>query len=125
MDENAVAVGAFTKTMDKLTGGMYSQIKSVAASAKGWKSFNLILKASPLFLLAGVVGALVAAFKRLNGPMSQLQNILGGLDGVLNVVLDRIALLGDAILKIVSGDVSGAMESFRNSWAILDRRTSV
>ncbi len=115
--ENTTEQGAaFGAALDKMTGGLFSTAKGVLQSAKAFKGFNAILKASPIFILVGAIGAVIAAFKRLNGPLSQLQDLLGGLDGVLNVILDRIALVGDGLLKIFSGDLEGGLEKFEESW---------
>jgi hypothetical protein len=114
-DKQAIT-GQVTKALDNMTGGLYSQAKGVMQSMKAFKAFNLVLKLSPLFLIVGVVASIITAFKRLDGPMRMISELFGGLDGILNVLLDRIAKFGEALIAIFTGRWSDGLRMFKESW---------
>jgi hypothetical protein len=116
LDSSSEASKGLTAQLDRMTGGLITTSKNVLTAVKSLKSLRIAFAALGIGAIVAVVGALGAAFTRLNGPMSQLQNILGGLDGILNVLLDRFALFGAAILDLLKGDTESALQNFQDSW---------
>ena len=116
LKDNSAVTDAYTGALDKMTGGLFSTAKGVVSSAKAFKGLNVILKASPIFLLVGAIGAVITAFKRFEGPMRVISELFGGLDGVMGVVLDRIGFLGVALTELLSGDIEGSLETFSKTW---------
>jgi hypothetical protein len=106
----------FTGFLDKMTGGLFSTVKATIQSTKAFKGLNAVLKASPIGLIVAAVGALVAAFRRLQGPADRVGQLFRGLESVMNTILDRVALLGNAIIKVFSGDFKGAVEDAKSAF---------
>lgn len=116
LEDTSEVTGAFGKQLDKMTGGMYSSAKGILTAVKGLKSFKIALAATGLGAVLIVVGALVTAFTRFEGPVAKIKEIFGGLDGVLGVVGDRFGFLGTALADLLTGDIEGALDNWAATW---------
>ena len=116
LQDTSKVTGAFTTQMDKMTGGLFSSVKGMLAAIKGLKSLRVALIATGLGAIVVVIGAIAAAFTRLEGPMRKVEELLGSLDGILNVALDRLALLGNSLLKLFTGELGAALEQWNLAW---------
>ena len=116
LQDTSKVTGAFTGQLDRMTGGLFSSAKGILTTIKGLKSLRLALIATGLGAVVLVVGAITTAFSRLEGPMRLITEITGGLGSVFNVLLDRIGLVGEAFIKLGSGDIAGGIEKLAESW---------
>ena len=116
LEDTSKVTGAFTSQLDKMTGGMFSTAKGVLSSVKALKSLKIALIATGLGAILVVIGAVATAFTRLEGPMRKVEEILGGLGGVMGVLGDRFAAFGLAVTDFLSGDMTGALENWKATW---------
>lgn len=113
--------GAFTTQMDKLTGGLYSSVKGMLTAVKGLKSLKVALIATGFGAIVVVVGAIATAFTKLEGPMRQVEEILGGLGGVLGELTERFGILGQSLIDLISGDWESAVKGWTLAWKDLNK----
>lgn len=73
--------------------------------------FKLALNALGIGLLIGAIASLVAYFTRFSEGSKIVKVALAGIGAVIDVVMDRVATLGKAIVQVFSGDFSGAAKS--------------
>lgn len=129
----AVVVGAGTLAFNLhaiAIGAMTGVIKVVTAVTKAWEGvqwlLNIALNANPIGIVITVIAALVAAvvycwnkFAGFRAFILTMWDVFKGLGEIIKTfVIDRfkeilggLGDLGDAILKLFSGDFSGAKDS--------------
>ena len=100
------AAGGLTKQLDTLTGGLASGFVAGAGALKrfggGMKGVNAVLKASPLFLLVGLLASVVTAFKSSEEGAEKFNRIMGVLGSVFDNVLDLVADVGEKLISLFS-----------------------
>jgi len=109
--------GKSTSGFAKIKEGI-SQIPGAAGSAgKGVSALNAQFKAllaNPIVLIiAAIVAVLVALYKAFTSTdegAQKFQSILDGIGSVIREITQRVAGLANAVIKLLSGDFSGAME---------------
>ena len=80
--------------------------------------FRLIgtaLLSIPIFAIIAGITALAAAFQRTQQGMETFQRISSMIGATIDVILDRIAMLGAAVVKVFQGDFAGAMDAARGA----------
>jgi hypothetical protein len=75
------------------------------------KAFNLVVRAMPLLLLIGAITAVVAWFGRFQKITEAVRGTMAAFSAVMDVVAKRAVMLGDALIKVFSGDFAGAAKS--------------
>ena len=97
------AAGGLTKQLDTLTGGLASGFVAGAVALKrfggGMKGVNAVLKASPLFLLVGLLASVVTAFRSSEEGAEKFNRIMGVLGSVFDNVLDLVAQVKKAATR--------------------------
>ena len=88
------------------------RIKEGTAATQGMtiaqRVFNGVLKASGIGLLVGVFATLIGYFTKFQGGMDKISQVTASFGAVINTVLTRAVALGGAVIKLFSGDFSGA-----------------
>lgn len=75
------------------------------------KAFNLILRASPIFIIVGVLTVVVAWFGRFQKITEAVRGTMAAFSAVMDVAVKRATMLGNALIKVFSGDFAGAAKS--------------
>ena len=125
------AVKEYTKAQGDTSKGLLESIKnfkvmgfSINGVGKGMKkviptikkmfsSIKMGIASTGIGLLVIAVGSLIAYFTRTKKGAELLQNIFAGLGAVMNVLLDRVAKLGEIIVSVFTLDLSGAWEGLK------------
>lgn len=93
--------GAF-QMLDQQLGGMPSKLKGLATgftSAGGAaKAMNMVLKASPIFLLVGIIASLVQAFRASEEGQNKFNKLMAIINTTMDNLLDVFADVGEAII---------------------------
>ena len=92
----------------EFAGRIQEGAKAVNGATVAQRVFNGVLKASGIGLLVGVVGTLIAYFTKFQGGIDKVSQAMSVFNGVVNTVLTRAVALGGALIKVFSGDFSGA-----------------
>src|SRR5882762_1121990 len=111
-------------------GGHFANIREKAASlpgplgeaGEGANKLNanlLKLLANPVGLvIAAIVGVLVLLYKSFTNTFEggeKMEQIFAGIGAAAKVLLDRIFALGGAVLKLFSGDFTGALSDAKKA----------
>lgn len=76
-----------------------------------WKIFSNILKATGIGLIVTAVASLINYFSKFQPLLDKVSQLTAGFSAALNVVAERIIMLGSAFGKLFSGDFSGAWDT--------------
>jgi len=93
-----------------------------AAATSGGKVFVGVLKLVKTAIVATGIGALLIAltllgeaFTRTQQGMETFQRVSAMIGATIDVVLDRVAMLGTAVIKVFQGDFKGAADAARGA----------
>ena len=107
-------------------GGTIDKLRAKATALKGVtgglngattgaKVLGAAMKAIPIFLLISAFTSLVAFFKKTEAGAEKLERVMAGVGAVVNVLTDRVAKLGGAVVKFFSGDFAGAAKDAKDA----------
>ena len=109
------STSVLTNQIDKMTGGAVSGFKNAVA---GTKSFIKGLKLTKAAIIGTGIGALVIAvlglvkaFTRSEEGARKFARAFEGVKTVTNVILDRLGMLGKAVVQLFEGDFAGAAKT--------------
>lgn len=116
-----------TKTLDTLTGGLFSRVKSGAkafkAAAKSARTFSIALAATGVGAFVVVLGSLVAMFKNSEEGQDRLTKLTKQFGSVVNNTLDVVSKfgkglfnLGSVIKNIFSKPLTESLEDAKNGF---------
>ena len=117
-----------TKTLDTLTGGLFSRVKSGATAFKtATKSANLFriaLISTGVGAFVVALGSLVAMFKNSEEGQDRLTKLTKQFGSIVNNVTDVVANfgkgifnLGNAFSKVLKGDFKGALDEAKSGFS--------
>ncbi len=121
----------FGVNMSAVTQGMNEAKKQASAVSAGFKGaaaggnfLSSALKILKLALIGTGIGAIVVAlgslvtlFSRSTIWADKLAVKLAGFKAIVNVMLDRFSVLGEALIKLISLDLKGAAELARKAFS--------
>ena len=107
------STAGLTNQLDKMTGGAISGFKSMVS---GLKAVKIGLASTGIGLLIVAVGSLVSYFTSTKRGAEKLQVAMAALGAAFDVLKDRVSQIGSAIVKLISGDFSGALEELEKSF---------
>jgi chemotaxis protein histidine kinase CheA len=117
VDRVADSTNVLTNQLDKMTGGAVSGFKNAVS---GTKSFIKGLKLTKAAIIGTGIGALVIAvvglvkaFTRSEEGARKFAKSFEVVKTVTNVILDRLGMLGKAVVQLFERDFSGAAETAR------------
>ena len=88
---------------DQMTGGMVSGmrngVKGIKGMIAGMKTLKFAIAATGIGLLVVLIGSVVAAVSKLQGPMDKFKQLTAGLGAVIDVIGDSLAFIGEAIIN--------------------------
>lgn len=89
--------------------------KMVAKGIKGFNGLKVAIAGTGVGLLVLAFTSLIAAMSRFDSVMDLVNDGLAILKGAVNAVIETLALLGRAIVKVFQGDFKGAAEDAKNA----------
>ena len=102
------------KIMGVSLNGVKAGFASAAVTAKGmFGTIKAGLISTGLGAFVVVLGSLVAFFTKTKKGAELLEVAFAGIGAAVNVVTDRVAKLGGAIIKLFRGDVKGALQNVK------------
>lgn len=81
---------------------------ATSGASKMLKIFKLALISTGIGAIVVALGSLAAMFSKNQKVIDTVNQVLAGLGAVIDVIIDRAAVLGGAIVKLFSGDFVGA-----------------
>lgn len=83
--------------------------------ATAQRVLNLVLKASPIALLIGLVAAVIGYFGRFQSGIDKVSQVMAGFNAIVDVLISRFLKFGSAIANVLSGNFSQAAEDLKDS----------
>lgn len=119
INETSDATAGLSSTLDSMTGGAISGFKNTVGQVRnfvtGLKTLKVALAATGIGVLVLALGTLVTYFTRSEEGARKLARGMEVVKTVTNVIIDRIGMLGKAIVQIFERDFSGAAKTARNA----------
>lgn len=98
------SVGEWREQFAGARSAMDAAAASTGKTTVAARIFNTVLKASPIFLLIGIIVSLVAYFAKFQTAIDMVSRVWSGLNAVIDVAVERVAKFGSGIVKIISGN---------------------
>lgn len=104
------------KSLALLSGGFKGAAAGSGFLTGALKILKIALVSTGIGAIVVVLGSLVAAFTRFSDKSEQVKVVLAGIKGGVEVLLDRFAKFGSAIIDVFSGDFIGAAQKFKETF---------
>ena len=118
-EEATAATKGMTNQLDKMTGGAVTAFRGIVNGAKSGVVAMTTLKgaiaATGIGLLVVAVGSLATMFSKTQEGAEMFNKITAGIGATINVVIDRISMLGKAITLVFKGQFSEAANVAKNA----------
>ena len=115
------ATAQLTQKLDQMTGGAITGFKGLVGGIKNGikslKTFKAAAAATGIGALVIAVGTLATAFTRTQKGAEAFDRITGTLSATIDVVLDRVATLGLAVMSLFDGDFQEAARLAREAFS--------
>lgn len=109
------SVGEWKESLGALSGSMRSATGTTTAMTGAARIFNTVLKASPIGIIIAAVISLIAYFSKFQGAVDILSAVMAGFNAVLDEITDRVATVGAAVAKFLTGDFEGGMNDLKDA----------
>ncbi len=100
--DNQRRVGAYREEIEKIIPGFGMLAQGAETTGKAFWKLALNPVGIVILAIAAALGTLTAWFTRTETGGDKLQEILGGLSGMFNFLLDQIAVLGGMLFEALS-----------------------
>ncbi len=95
----------------------FNATKDIIGGAKDqMSSFNGVMKANVIGIVITLVAGLVAAFSRFQPYVDKVEQAVGALNGVLDVLLGRLITVGQGVVEFLSGNFSEGIDKIKHSF---------
>lgn len=113
------SIGKEYRTAMAATSG-YSKAQKAAAigtniTSAALKLLKVALIATGIGAIVVLLGSLVAWFSKTQTGIDLVNKVLAGLGAAFDVIVDRLSQVGGALIKLVTGDFSGAFNDIKDA----------
>ena len=119
-DKTSKAFKGATAQLDKMTGGAITAFRSIVSGAKSGVAAMFTLKgaiaATGIGALVLAVGTLVGYFTNTQRGADKVNQVMKALGATVDVLIDRVSMLGEGLFKIITGDFEGGMEVLKGAF---------
>jgi len=117
MDSVGIIAKNFANILNKdMRSGFASLVTSGERLTGVLKLVRTAMLAVPIMAIVTALASLAAAFTRTQAGSEGFQKIMAGIGATFDVVLDRLATFGNAVVKFFKGDFSGAAEEAKKAF---------
>lgn len=114
--QNALGqMGMMPPVLGKMTAGMKGVTAAAGTGTKAMKLLRLAVISTGVGALVIAVMALVTWFQKTVAGGEALVKIMAPLKAIFQVLVNRIAKMGEALMMLFSGDFTGAADKFKES----------
>lgn len=107
----------FTKATAMLGAAMNTLKGGVRAVIMTFKTLKGAIAATGIGLLVIALGSLVSYFTSTQRGADKLSEVMAGLGAAVDVIVDRISGFGESLFKLFTGDVKGAVDGMKGTFA--------
>lgn len=119
VDVDSTDIQNVDNQIDKVTGGAVTKFrgltKGIKSAVAGFKSLRVAIISTGIGALLIAITSLVSFFTKTQKGADLLSQAMAAIGTVVNVLVDRISLLGGALVKLFKGDFKGAFEDVGNA----------
>lgn len=108
-------VGSLVTNLKNKANAMKTVVTAVSAGSKALNVFKIALISTGVGALVVALGSLVTFLAKSEKATKVVSQVMAGLGAAINVITDRIALFGGAIVKVFQGDFKGAFADAKAS----------
>jgi len=109
------SVGEWKEQLNQTRDSLKSAAAGTEGMTKASKLLNIVLKLSPIFLLAGVIAAVVVYFSKFQKGMDLISKVTAGASAVLDTLIKRVGAFGEGIVSIFSGNFTEGFDKIKQS----------
>lgn len=129
LDKQAVSAKQAASANKEVTGGfsgLKEQLTQVPGAAGGAaegiskldKVFKILLANPVVLVIVAIVGALALLYKAFSSTFEggqKMEQVFDGIKAAAQVVVDRLVMFGNAVIKFFSGDFKGALKDAKGA----------
>lgn len=101
----------------QMSGAQKAAAISSNLLSTGLKILKIALISTGIGAIVVALGSLVAYLTKTQKGTELLSNVMAGLGAAINVIIDRVAKFGGALVKVFSGDFKGAAQDMKVTFA--------
>ena len=101
----------------QMSGAQKAAAISSNLLSAGLKILKIALISTGIGAIVVLLGSLVAYLTKTQKGTELLSNVMAGLGAAINVIIDRVAKFGGALVKVFSGDFKGAAQDMKATFA--------
>lgn len=101
----------------QMSGAQKAAAVSSNLLSAGLKILKIALISTGIGAIVVLLGSLVAYLTKTQKGTEFLSNAMAGLGAAINVIIDRVAKFGGALVKVFSGDFKGAAQDMKATFA--------
>lgn len=101
----------------QMSGAQKAAAVSSNLLSAGLKILKIALISTGIGAIVVVLGSLVAYLTKTQKGTELLSNVMAGLGVAINVIIDRVAKFGGALVKVFSGNFKGAAQDMKATFA--------
>lgn len=117
MDSVGIIAKNFASILNRDMRQGFSSLMTSGERVNGlFKLMRTTMLAIPIVAVVTALASLAAAFTRTQAGSEGFQKIMAGIGATFDVVLDRLATFGNAVVKFFKGDFSGAAEEAKKAF---------
>ena len=123
LERQKINIGNYGSALDKILPGTSAFISNISGGTKalrssvgGLKAFKLALAATGIGLIVIALAAFVAWLTQTQKGADALSDVLKVIGTIVNVLVNRLASLGSALVKVFKGDFKGAAEDAKGAF---------
>ncbi|HNX11612.1 MAG TPA: hypothetical protein PKH68_01360 [Paludibacteraceae bacterium] len=118
MNEVSAKFSSVQKSLSLISGGLKGTTDGLKGTTEAVRIFGVSWKVAlgPIALVIVVIGSLVTALTRFSDNAEKVKVVMAGIGGGIDVLLDRFAKFGSAIIDVFSGDFVGAAQKFKETF---------
>jgi chromosome segregation ATPase len=117
IEKQKINIGNYKSALDGVNPAFGKLAQGLETGASGFKAMTLQALAFIATPIGAIIAALVAVFALLSTALSkndalmdQLENVTNAVSVVFEVLLGRVALLGEALIALFNGDIDKAID---------------
>jgi hypothetical protein len=121
-EEEAITAKAAAAAAAENAAGVTASATAAKTAATGTGLLTSALKILRIAMISTGIGALVVAlgslisyFTKTERGAEAVERVMAGFKAVVNVLIDRFAILGEGIYKLFTGDFKGGWEAMKKS----------
>ena len=109
------SLGEWSDSLDGVGGKLGSAASGTTKLSAAQKILNLIIKASPIGFLIGLVISIISYFSKWQSGIDKVSQVTAAFSAVVDELIQRYVKLIGAFVKFVTGDFDGAFNDVKEA----------